>query len=168
MAWARRLGASEAPSEPPDLPPRSVFILLGVIVVIAILLAVVAIVGAPNNMDSMTYHLGRVIHWIQNGSVAFYADGELFSGDLLFAGSVGRVDLPGADWDTLLASVRMLADRLPPETVVHPGHGAETTLGVELARNPFLAELRAQAGSTGGQAAGARPEAGDAFGDAGA
>jgi hydroxyacylglutathione hydrolase len=74
--------------------------------------------------------------------VAYYADGELFSGDLLFAGSVGRVDLPGADWDTLLASVRMLADRLPPETVVHPGHGAETTLGIELARNPFLAELR--------------------------
>ena len=71
--------------------------------------------------------------------------GELFSGDLLFAGSVGRVDLPGADWDTLLASVRMLAERLPPETVVHPGHGPETTLGVELARNPFLAELRARA-----------------------
>jgi hydroxyacylglutathione hydrolase len=78
--------------------------------------------------------------------VAYYADGELFSGDLLFAGSVGRVDLPGADWDTLLDSVRMLADRLPPETVVHPGHGAETTLGIELQRNPFLAELRAAAG----------------------
>jgi glyoxylase-like metal-dependent hydrolase (beta-lactamase superfamily II) len=74
--------------------------------------------------------------------VAYYSDGELFSGDLLFAGSVGRVDLPGADWDTLLDSVRMLVDRLPPETVVHPGHGPETTLGVELARNPFLAELR--------------------------
>ena len=68
---------------------------------------------------------------------------RLFSGDLLFAGSVGRVDLPGADWDTLLASVRMLADRYPPETVVYPGHGPETTLGAELERNPFLAELRA-------------------------
>jgi glyoxylase-like metal-dependent hydrolase (beta-lactamase superfamily II) len=75
--------------------------------------------------------------------VAFHADGCLFSGDLLFAGSVGRVDLPGSDWDTLLASVRMLAERFPPKTVVHPGHGPETTLGVELARNPFLAELRA-------------------------
>ena len=75
--------------------------------------------------------------------VAFHADGELFSGDLLFAGSVGRVDLPGADWDTLLDSVRMLAERFPAATVVHPGHGPETTLGVELARNPFLAELRA-------------------------
>ena len=77
--------------------------------------------------------------------VAYYADGELFSGDLLFAGSVGRVDLPGADWDTLLNSVRMLVDRFPPETIVHPGHGNETTLGMEFARNPFLAELRAAA-----------------------
>jgi len=100
--------------------------------------------------------------------VAYYADGELFSGDLLFAGSVGRVDLPGADWDTLLDSVRMLADRLPPETVVHPGHGPETTLGIELARNPFLAELRAAAGSIGGEATDARPEDRAASGDAGA
>ena len=75
--------------------------------------------------------------------LGFHADGALFSGDLLFAGSVGRVDLPGADWDTLLASVRTLADRYPPDTVVYPGHGPETTLGAELARNPFLAELRA-------------------------
>jgi hydroxyacylglutathione hydrolase len=75
--------------------------------------------------------------------VAYYTDGALFSGDLLFAGSVGRVDLPGADWETLLASVRTLFDRYPPETVVYPGHGPETTLGDELARNPFLAELRA-------------------------
>ena len=75
--------------------------------------------------------------------VAYHADGCLFSGDLLFAGSVGRTDLPGADWDTLLDSVRTLADRYPPETVVYPGHGPRTTLGDELARNPFLAELRA-------------------------
>jgi len=74
--------------------------------------------------------------------VAFHAGGALFSGDLLFAGSVGRVDLPGADWDTLLASVRTLADRYPPETVIYPGHGPQTTLGTELERNPFLAELR--------------------------
>lgn len=75
--------------------------------------------------------------------VAYYADGALFSGDLLFAGSVGRVDLPGADWDTLLASVRTLNERYAPDTVVYPGHGGQTTLGAELARNPFLAELRA-------------------------
>lgn len=75
--------------------------------------------------------------------LAYYADGCLFSGDLLFAGSVGRTDLPGADWDLLVESIRTLADRFPPETVVYSGHGPETTLGAELARNPFLAELRA-------------------------
>jgi glyoxylase-like metal-dependent hydrolase (beta-lactamase superfamily II) len=75
--------------------------------------------------------------------LAYHADGCLFSGDVLFAGSVGRTDLPGADWDTLVDSIRMLNDRFPPETVVYPGHGPETTLGEELARNPFLAELRA-------------------------
>jgi hydroxyacylglutathione hydrolase len=75
--------------------------------------------------------------------LAYYADGCLFSGDVLFAGSVGRTDLPFGDWDTLVDSIRTLAARLPPETVVYSGHGPETTLGAELARNPFLAELRA-------------------------
>jgi len=75
--------------------------------------------------------------------LAYYSDGCLFSGDLVFAGSVGRTDLPGADWETLVESIRMLADRFPPDTVVYPGHGNQTTLGAELARNPFLAELRA-------------------------
>jgi glyoxylase-like metal-dependent hydrolase (beta-lactamase superfamily II) len=77
------------------------------------------------------------------GHVAFLAGDELFSGDLLFAGSVGRVDLEGGDWDTLLDSVRSLVDRLPAETVLHPGHGPATTLGRELQTNPFLRELRA-------------------------
>jgi glyoxylase-like metal-dependent hydrolase (beta-lactamase superfamily II) len=77
------------------------------------------------------------------GHVAYATDGLLFSGDLLFAGSVGRVDLPGGDWEALLASVRRLVERFPPETVVHSGHGPATTLGTELERNPFLAELRA-------------------------
>jgi hydroxyacylglutathione hydrolase len=75
--------------------------------------------------------------------LAYYAAEALFSGDLVFAGSVGRTDLPGADWDTLVGSIRMLADRFPPETVIYSGHGPKTTLGAELARNPFLAELRA-------------------------
>jgi len=75
--------------------------------------------------------------------IAYYADGCLFSGDLLFADSVGRVDIPGGDWDTLLASVRALADRYDRNTVIYPGHGPQTTLGRELDRNPFLAELRA-------------------------
>jgi glyoxylase-like metal-dependent hydrolase (beta-lactamase superfamily II) len=75
--------------------------------------------------------------------VAFAAGGCLFSGDLLFAGSVGRVDLSGGDWETLLESARMLTERFPPETAVYSGHGPPTTLGAELARNPFLAPLRA-------------------------
>jgi glyoxylase-like metal-dependent hydrolase (beta-lactamase superfamily II) len=81
------------------------------------------------------------------GHVAFHADGQLFSGDLLFAGSVGRVDLPGGDWDTLLDSVRRLLDRFPEDTVVHPGHGPATTLGRELQSNPFLRDLRAERAS---------------------
>ena len=75
--------------------------------------------------------------------LAYYSEGCLFSGDVLFAGSVGRTDLPGADWDTLVDSIRVLVERFPPETVVYSGHGPPTTLGDELARNPFLAELRA-------------------------
>jgi len=78
------------------------------------------------------------------GHLAYYADGCLFSGDVLFAGSVGRTDLPFGDWDALLASIRLLLERFPPETVVYSGHGPPTTLGDELARNPFLAELRAE------------------------
>ena len=76
------------------------------------------------------------------GHLSYYVDGALFSGDVLFAGGVGRVDLPGGDWDTLLGSIRLLAERYPPETVVYSGHGPATTLATELARNPFLAELR--------------------------
>lgn len=76
--------------------------------------------------------------------IAYHAGGCLFSGDVLFAGSVGRTDIPGASWETLMASIRMLVDTLPPETVVYPGHGPITTLGDELARNPFLGELRSE------------------------
>ena len=70
------------------------------------------------------------------------ADEEaLFSGDVLFKGSVGRTDLPGGDWETLLESIRGLVDGLPSETVVYPGHMGVTTLGAERVSNPFLAEL---------------------------
>lgn len=77
------------------------------------------------------------------GHLAFAAEGCVFSGDVLFAGSVGRTDREDGDWDALLASIRTLLERLPPETVVYPGHGPATTLGRELETNPFLAELRA-------------------------
>ena len=76
------------------------------------------------------------------GHVAFALDGVIFSGDLLFAGSVGRVDLPGGDWEKLLGSVARLLDRYGREAVVYPGHGPETTLGHEVDTNPFLGELR--------------------------
>ncbi len=75
--------------------------------------------------------------------LAYFTGGALFSGDVVFAGSVGRTDLPGSDWETLVESIRMLEGRFPPETVIYSGHGAKTTLGAELVRNPFLAELRA-------------------------
>jgi glyoxylase-like metal-dependent hydrolase (beta-lactamase superfamily II) len=75
--------------------------------------------------------------------LAYHTEGAVFSGDLLFAGSVGRTDLPGADWDTLVESIRTLADRYPRDTIVYSGHGPETTIGAELDRNPFLSELRA-------------------------
>jgi hydroxyacylglutathione hydrolase len=77
------------------------------------------------------------------GHLAFHHDGALLSGDVLFAGSVGRTDLPGGSWEVLFDSIRLLAEGYSPETVVYPGHGPLTTLGDELARNPFLAELRA-------------------------
>jgi hydroxyacylglutathione hydrolase len=68
-------------------------------------------------------------------------EAAIFSGDVLFQGSVGRVDLPGGDGPTLLDSIGGLLDSLPPETVVHPGHMGLTTLGAERATNPFLGSL---------------------------
>lgn len=65
----------------------------------------------------------------------------IFSGDVLFQGSVGRVDLPGGDGPTLLASIGKLLDGYSDETVVHPGHMGLTTLGAERATNPFLGSL---------------------------
>ena len=66
----------------------------------------------------------------------------LFSGDVLFAGSVGRTDLPGGDWPTLERSIQSLLDGHPDETVVYPGHMGLTKIGAERAQNPFLANLR--------------------------
>jgi hydroxyacylglutathione hydrolase len=69
------------------------------------------------------------------------AEAALFSGDVLFQGSVGRVDLPGGDGPTLMKTLRSLAEGFPEETTVYPGHMGITTLGSERATNPFLAEL---------------------------
>jgi hydroxyacylglutathione hydrolase len=72
---------------------------------------------------------------------AIPAADAIFSGDVLFQGSVGRVDLPGGDWPTLLSSIETLMQTFAPETTVYPGHMGITTLGREQATNPFLREL---------------------------
>jgi len=83
------------------------------------------------------------------GSVAFRLADTLFTGDLLFAGSIGRTDLPGGDYRTILDSLARVCLPLPDETVVLAGHGPSTTIGAERASNPFLAGL-APAGPGGG------------------
>lgn len=77
------------------------------------------------------------------GHVTYAVRGEdaLFSGDVLFQGSVGRVDLPGGDAPTLIASIGNLLDSFADEAVVYPGHMGTTTLGAERATNPFLTSL---------------------------
>jgi hydroxyacylglutathione hydrolase len=76
------------------------------------------------------------------GHVTYAVPGALLSGDVLFQGSVGRVDLPGGDWPTLERSIAGLIQGYPPQTVVYPGHMGVTTLGRERDSNPFLSELR--------------------------
>jgi hydroxyacylglutathione hydrolase len=76
------------------------------------------------------------------GHLTYAIPGALLSGDVLFQGSVGRVDLPGGDWPTLERSIAGLLERFPPETIVLPGHMGVTTLGRERETNPFLSELR--------------------------
>jgi glyoxylase-like metal-dependent hydrolase (beta-lactamase superfamily II) len=72
------------------------------------------------------------------GSVSFVGYGLIFGGDVLFNGSVGRTDLPGGDAATLLATIQNEFLSLPDSTVVHSGHGLDTTIGVERLTNPFL------------------------------
>ncbi len=77
------------------------------------------------------------------GSVVLYAEGQLVAGDVLFAGSVGRWDLPGADYDTLSASIREKVMTLPDETRVYPGHGPATTIGQERRTNFIVQRMLA-------------------------
>jgi hydroxyacylglutathione hydrolase len=72
------------------------------------------------------------------GSVSFLGEGRIFGGDVLFNGSIGRTDLPGGDTGTLMASIQSQFLSLPDSTVVHSGHGPDTTIGVERLTNPFL------------------------------
>lgn len=72
------------------------------------------------------------------GSVSFVGDGRIFGGDVLFNGSVGRTDLPGGDTATLMATIQSQFLSLPDSTIVHSGHGADSTIGIERLTNPFL------------------------------
>jgi hydroxyacylglutathione hydrolase len=75
-----------------------------------------------------------------SGSMAFYSEknGCVFTGDALFEGSIGRTDLPGGDYGTLINSIKTKLFVLPPDTVVYPGHGHETTIGKEMKSNPYF------------------------------
>jgi hydroxyacylglutathione hydrolase len=104
--------------------------------------------------DGMTLDLAGVRLTVSHapghtpGSVTFLepGDGVLFSGDLLFAGSIGRTDLPGGDYPAILRSLERVCLPLPDGTRVLPGHGPQTTIGAERAGNPFLAGLDGTAG----------------------
>jgi len=86
------------------------------------------VIGTPGHSpDHVTYSIPQ--------------EKAIFSGDVLFQGSVGRTDLPGSDHATLMRSIATLLDTLPDETGVLPGHMGPTTLGEERATNPFLREL---------------------------
>ncbi|HVW80377.1 MAG TPA: MBL fold metallo-hydrolase [Mycobacteriales bacterium] len=83
------------------------------------------------------------------GSVTFTSGTDFFSGDLLFAGSIGRTDMPGGSYAEILDSLGRIPLRLPDEFVVRPGHGPETTIGRERATNPFLVELAQERAASG-------------------
>ena len=74
------------------------------------------------------------------GGICLLSNGHLFVGDVLFAGSIGRTDLPGGDFDALVEGVRERLFSLPDETIVHPGHGPDTTIGQERRMNPFVGD----------------------------
>ncbi|MGH7382525.1 MAG: MBL fold metallo-hydrolase [Candidatus Methylomirabilales bacterium] len=82
----------------------------------------------------------RVLHTPGHtpGGICLYGEGVVLVGDALFAGSIGRTDLPGGSTEVLLASIRTKLLSLPDDTVVYPGHGPPTTIGAERAHNPFL------------------------------
>lgn len=74
------------------------------------------------------------------GGICLHSDGQVFVGDSLFAGSIGRTDLPGGDYDTLISAIRSKLWRLGDDTVVYSGHGPDTTIGRERRTNPFVGE----------------------------
>ena len=106
--------------------------------------------------DGMTLDLAGVSLVVDHapghtpGSVTFQLPDTMFTGDLLFAGSIGRTDLPGGDYQTILDSLARVCLPLPDDTVVLAGHGPQTTIGAERAANPFLAGLAPASGHARG------------------
>lgn len=72
------------------------------------------------------------------GGICLYGGGNLFTGDTLFKGSIGRTDLYGGDFETIIRSIKNKLLRLPDDTIVYPGHGPESSIGYERQKNPFL------------------------------
>ena len=72
------------------------------------------------------------------GSISLLTEKMVFTGDTLFLGSIGRTDIPGADYQTLISSIKNKLFKLPDSTVVYPGHGPYTTIGKERTSNPWL------------------------------
>ena len=108
--------------------------------------AVLSLAGVELTVRHAPGHTqGSVVFSLDLGSDFDGAPG-LLAGDVLFAGSVGRVDLPGGSWDAMLASLRDVVLPLDDDTVVLPGHGPATTIGRERATNPYLAEASASKG----------------------
>lgn len=95
-----------------------------------------------NDGDTVTFGniTLKVIHTPghSRGGICLYTSGHLFAGDTLFAGSIGRTDLPGGDYDTLISSIKQKLLALPDDTIVYTGHGPETTIANEKRMNPFL------------------------------
>jgi hydroxyacylglutathione hydrolase len=88
------------------------------------------------NTDLVTIH----VPGHSRGSLAYYSkrDNAVFTGDALFAGSIGRTDLPGGDFSTIISSIKNKLFTLPPDTVVYPGHGEQTSIRDELESNPYF------------------------------
>ena len=122
------------------------------------LLAVHHLPGVPPDLPDIVceqdLHDGEVLRWHDvhiavlhtpghtRGSVCFLIGPDLLAGDTLFRRGVGRADLPGGEWPALMFSIENRLYTLPPDTVVHPGHGARTTIGEEQRENPFVVHPR--------------------------
>ncbi len=95
-----------------------------------------------NNLTIGAYNL-KVIHTPGHtpGGVCYQLNSDIFTGDTLFKGSIGRTDFPGGDYNALMSSLKLLIEKIQGDTLVHSGHGSSTTIEDEIATNPFLMDL---------------------------